>query len=113
MGVECTCTCVYKHVRNIKRRGQEPKYSLSNRAMTQSTQPRLGDNPVSVLERPSQSPERLWRDLNMVPIQPDRLRGSAEKNGKKILKFRCAKLVMSYPRRVKAVIAAKGASTKY
>ena len=27
--------------------------------------------------------------------------------------YRCAKLVVSYPRRLKAVTAAKGASTKY
>uniref|UniRef100_A0A673WCH4 AP complex subunit beta n=1 Tax=Salmo trutta TaxID=8032 RepID=A0A673WCH4_SALTR len=31
----------------------------------------------------------------------------------KLPKYRCAKLVASYPRRLKAVIAAKGASTKY
>jgi hypothetical protein len=28
-------------------------------------------------------------------------------------KYRCAKLVVSYPRSLKAVLAAKGASTKY
>jgi hypothetical protein len=31
----------------------------------------------------------------------------------KLHKYRCAKLVLSDPRRIKAVIAAKGASTKY
>jgi hypothetical protein len=31
----------------------------------------------------------------------------------KLPKYRCAKLVMSYPRRLEAVIAAKGTSTKY
>ena len=31
----------------------------------------------------------------------------------KLTKYRCAKLVASYPRRIEAVIAAKGASTKY
>uniref|UniRef100_A0A673Y5V4 Uncharacterized protein n=1 Tax=Salmo trutta TaxID=8032 RepID=A0A673Y5V4_SALTR len=31
----------------------------------------------------------------------------------KLSKYRCAKLVASYPRRLEAVIAAKGASTKY
>jgi hypothetical protein len=41
------------------------------------------------------------------------LRGSAEKNGEKLPKYRSAKLVASYPRRLEAVIAAKGASTKY
>ena len=31
----------------------------------------------------------------------------------KLPKYRCAKLVASYPRRLEAVITAKGASTKY
>ena len=31
----------------------------------------------------------------------------------KLFKYRCAKLVVSYPRRFEAVIADKGASTKY
>jgi hypothetical protein len=31
----------------------------------------------------------------------------------KLPRYRCAKLVVSYPRTLKAVIAAKGASTKY
>jgi hypothetical protein len=31
----------------------------------------------------------------------------------KLHNYRCAKLVASYPRRLEAVIAAKGASTKY
>jgi hypothetical protein len=31
----------------------------------------------------------------------------------KLSKYKCAKLVVSYPRRLGAVIAAKGASTKY
>jgi hypothetical protein len=29
------------------------------------------------------------------------------------LKYRCAKLVLSYPRRLEAIITAQGASTKY
>jgi hypothetical protein len=31
----------------------------------------------------------------------------------KLPKYRCVKLVASYPRRLEAVITAKGASTKY
>jgi hypothetical protein len=31
----------------------------------------------------------------------------------KLHKYRCAKLVESYPRRLEAVVAVKGASTKY
>jgi hypothetical protein len=33
--------------------------------------------------------------------------------GEKVPKYMCAKLVASYPGRLKTVIAAKGASTKY
>jgi hypothetical protein len=33
--------------------------------------------------------------------------------GEKLPKYRCAKLEVSYPKRLEAVIAAKGASTKY
>jgi hypothetical protein len=40
------------------------------------------------------------------------LRGSAEKNGRNSPNTG-AKIVASYPRRLEAVIAAKGASTKY
>jgi hypothetical protein len=31
----------------------------------------------------------------------------------KLPKYKCAKIVASYPRRIEAVIAVKGASTKY
>jgi hypothetical protein len=43
------------------------------------------------------------------------LRGSAEKNGEeweKFPKYSCATLVSSHPRKIEAVITAKGASTK-
>jgi hypothetical protein len=74
----------------------------------------LRDKSLNVLQWPSQSQdlnpsEHLWRDLK-IAVQR-RNPGSAEKNG--IPKYRCTKLVASYPRTLKAVIAAKGASTKY
>ena len=76
----------------------------------------LRDKSLNVLEWPSKSPdlnttEHLWRDLK---IAVQRRSPSAEKNGiNGIPKYRCAKLLASIPRRLKAVITAKGASTKY
>ena len=94
---------------------------------TLSTQPRqcrwLKDNSVNVLEWPSQSPDlnpikHLWRDLKMAvhrwsPSNLTELERICRDEWQKIPKSRCAKLVASYPRRLEAVIAAKGASTKY
>jgi hypothetical protein len=50
--------------------------------------------------------KHLWRDL----IELER---SCIEEWKKLPKYRCAKLVASYPRKLDAVITAKGASTKY
>jgi hypothetical protein len=53
--------------------------------------------------------EHLWRDLK-IAVHPHQtwqsLRGSAENKWEILSKYRCAKLVASYPRRLKA-------STKY
>ena len=88
-----------------------------------TTQKWLRDNSVNVLEWPSQSPdlnpiEHLWRDLKM-PVHgrsPSNLRvveRICREEWQNIPKSRCAKNVVSYPRRRKTVSAAKGASTKY
>ena len=89
--------------------------SPSNRTTTLNTQPRqrrsgFGTS-LNVLEWPSQSPdlnpiEHLWRDLT-------ELERICREEWEKLPKYRCAKLVVSYPRRLEAVVAAKGASTKY
>ncbi|KAG2457190.1 TC1A transposase, partial [Polypterus senegalus] len=83
----------------------------------------LQDNSVNVLERPSQSPdlnpiEHLWRDLKMAghrrfPSNLMELERCCKEEWAKLAKDRCAKLVASYSKRLEAVIAAKGASTKY
>ncbi|KAG2456924.1 TC1A transposase, partial [Polypterus senegalus] len=83
----------------------------------------LQDNSVNVLEWPSQSPdlnpiEHLWRNLKMAvhrrfPFNLMELERCCKEEWAKLAKDRCAKLVASYSKRLEAVIAAKGASTKY
>ena len=83
----------------------------------------LRDNSVNVLEWPSQSPDlnpmnHLWRDLKIAlhrwsPSNLTEFKRICREEWPKIPKSMCAKLVASYPRRLEAVIAAKGASTKY
>jgi transposase len=82
----------------------------------------LRDKSLNVLEYPSQSPdlnliEHLWRDLKIAVQQhsPSNLTELeiCREEWEKLSKYRCAKLLASYPRRLKAVIASKGASTKY
>jgi hypothetical protein len=62
--------------------------------------------------------EHLWRDLKnscaaKLPSSLTELERICREEWENLPKYRCAKLVASYPRRLKAVIAAKGASTKY
>ncbi|KAG2467933.1 TCB1 transposase, partial [Polypterus senegalus] len=83
----------------------------------------LQDNSVNVFEWPSQSPdlnpiEHLWRDLKMAvhrrfPSNLMELERCCKEEWVKLAKDKCAKLVASYSKRLEAVIAAKGASTKY
>jgi hypothetical protein len=77
----------------------------------------------NVLELPSQIPDlkpikHLWRDLKIAvqqhsPSNLTELERICREEWEKLPKYRFAKLVASYPRRLKAVINAKGASTKY
>ena len=79
-----------------------------------TTQEWLWDKPLNVLEWPSQSLElnpikHLWRNPSNLP----ELERICREEWEKLPKYRYAKLVASYLRRLEAVIAAKGASTKY
>jgi transposase len=77
---------------------------------------------LNVLEWSSQSPdlnpiEHLWRDLKIAvqqrsPSNLTELDRICREEWGTLPKYRCTKLVVSYPR-LKALIAAKGASTKY
>ncbi|KAG2466103.1 TCB1 transposase, partial [Polypterus senegalus] len=70
-------------------------------------------------ENPDLNPiEHLWRDLKMAvhrrfPSNLMELDRCCKEEWAKLAKDRCAKLVASYLKRLEAVIAAKGASTKY
>jgi hypothetical protein len=87
------------------------------------TQEWLRDKSWKVIEWLSQSPdlnliEHLWRDVKIAvqqrsPSNLTKLERICREEWEKRHKYRCAKLIVSYPRRVEAVIAAKGASTKY
>ena len=78
---------------------------------------------LNVFEWPSQIPdlnpiEHLWRDPKIAvqqrsPSNLTELERIYREEWKKLPKYKCAKLVASCPRRLKAVIAAKGASTKH
>jgi hypothetical protein len=62
--------------------------------------------------------EHLWRDLKIAvqqcsPSYLTELERICREEWEKLPKYRGAKLVASYPRRLEAVIAAKGSSTKY
>ena len=80
-------------------------------------------NFVNVLEWPSQSPdlnpiEHLWRDLKLAVYRRFlsnlmELERCCKEEWAKLPKDRCAKLVASYSKSLEAVIAVKGASTKY
>ena len=77
----------------------------------------LREKSLNVFEWPSQSPdlnsiEYLWRDLKITVQWRSPSNPIGREEWEKLPRYRCAKLVASYPRRRKAVIVAKGASTK-
>jgi hypothetical protein len=88
-----------------------------------TTQECLRDKSLNVLEWPSQSPDlnaikNICRDLEISvqqhsPFNLTELERICREEWENLPKYRCAKIVASYPRRLEAVIIAKGASTKY
>ena len=101
---------------------------LEQRLSTLNTQPRQRRNGfVACLWLSLSGPARtwtwtqfkhLWRHLQIdvqwpSPSNLTELERICREEWEKLPKYRCAKLVASYPRRLENVIAAKGASTKY
>ena len=93
---------------------QQDNYPKST---AKTTQEWLRDQSLNVLEWPSQSPdlnpiEHLWRDLKKAvqqhsPSNLTKLERICSEEWEKLPKYRCAKLVVSYPRRIDAVILPK------
>ena len=88
-----------------------------------TTQEWLRDKSMNVIEWPSHSPdlnliEHLWRDLKIAvqrrsPSNLTELEDLRRRMGEAPQIWVCHNIVASHPRRINAVIAAKGASTKY
>ena len=85
---------------------QEWLRDKSLNVLVSQPEPRLEPNETS-LERPEISCAAT------LPIHLAELERICREEWEKLPKYRCAKLIASYPRRLKAVIATKGASTKY
>ena len=95
----------------------DPKHSAK------TTEEWLRDKSLNGLEWPSQSQDlnlikHLWRDLKIAvqqrsPSNLTEFERISREEWEKLPKYRCAKLVASYPRRFEAVIAAKCTSIKY
>ena len=90
---------------------------------TTASPPLNGLNKMKVLEWPSQSPdlnpiEMLWRDLKKAvhaqkPSNVAELKQFCKEEWAKIPPQRCERLIASYHKRLIAVVAAEGGTTRY
>ena len=92
--------------------------SPSNRTVTLNTQPRqcssdLGTPLWMSVSGPARALTWTTSKSSGVKWNLTELERNCSEEWQKIPKSRCAKFVMSYPRRLDALMAAKGASTKY
>ncbi len=83
-----------------------------------STKSWLNDHGVGVLDWPANSPDLLWgivkrKMRNKRPKNADELKATVKETWASIPPQQCHKLITSMPRRIEAVIKAKGAPTKY
>ncbi len=88
-----------------------------------STKSWLNDHGVGVLDWPENSPdlnpiENIWGIIkrkmrNKRPKNEDELKATVKETWASISPQQCHKLITSMPRRIEAVIKAKGAPTKY
>ncbi len=84
-----------------------------------STKSWLNDHGVGVLDWPANSPDlNLWsifkrKMRNKRPKNADELKATVKETWASIPPQQCHKLITSMPRRIEAVIKAKGAHTKY
>ncbi len=79
-----------------------------------STKSWLDDHGVGVLDWPANSPDIVKRKMrNKRPKNADELKATVKETWASIPPQQCHKLITSMPRRIEAVIKAKGAPTKY
>ncbi len=120
----CSQSAVSKHVnRKLSGRKKCGRKRCTTNHTVKSTKSWLNDHGVGVLDWPANSPDlkpienqsgivkRKMR--NKRPKNADELKATVKETWASIPPQQCHKLITSMPRRIEAVIKAKGAPTKY